>query len=497
MKYLLTGKQMQMSDQYTINELNIPSLTLMERAANTCVDILHQEKISLEKVLIVCGVGNNGGDGFAIGRILRSQGYDVTIYFVGDEKKRSVDCCRQEELYQANGGVIIYETPKIEYTVIIDAVFGVGLSREIQGKYKDVIQWMNVQKAFRFAVDIPSGICANTGKVFGIAFQAHMTVTFQNEKIGMSLFPGKEYAGRIFVRDIGIKNDVHDDPSKMIYDYELDDYRALMPVRKENSHKGTYGKVLIVAGSKGMSGAAFFNACAAYLTGAGLVQIYTHEDNRVILQQLLPEAIIKTYDSFDENEVLKLLEWADVLCVGSGLGQSPVSQKILTCIIDHNEKPCVLDADAINMISSDFRLLDKVNQSFYLFTPHMKELSRLLKVSVHEIKDDRIDMINHWMNQHKGVYVIKDANTMIFERGKPGVLNRSGNSAMAKAGSGDVLAGIIAGVLAQKKNCYESAVLGVYLHGRAGDYARDKKGVYSVMANDLLDGIISAIKELT
>lgn len=497
MEYLLSGKQMQMSDQYTIHVLNVPSLTLMERAANACVEVLHQEHICLEKVLIVCGSGNNGGDGFAIGRILRTQGYDVTVYFVGDEKKRSADCAKQAEMYKKNGGLMVYETPEEEYTVMIDAIFGVGLSREIQGKYKDVVQWMNAQKAFKFAVDIPSGICSDTGIVFGTAFQAHMTVTFQNEKIGMALYPGKEYAGRLFVRDIGIKNDVHDDLSKMIYDYDPDDYRSMMPVRKENSHKGTYGKVLIVAGSKGMSGAAYFNACAAYLTGAGLVQIYTHEDNRVILQQLLPEAIIKTYDSFNENEINELLEWADVLCVGSGLGQSCCSKEILTHIINYNEKPCVLDADAINMISADRFMLEKVNQSFYIFTPHMKELSRMLNVSVHEIKDDRIRIIRNWIQQHKGVFVMKDANTMIFERGKPGVLNRSGNAAMAKAGSGDVLAGIIAGILAQTKKCYESAVLGVYLHGRAGDHAREKKGAYSAMANDLLDGIICATKELT
>lgn len=494
MRYIPDAMQMKEADQYTIKTLGVPSLILMERAAMSCVNVMKEEEMDLSHVCVVCGSGNNGGDGFAIARILANEGIKVTVVMVGNMNRCTDETKHQIELLKATGTEIINEFIPDDYSVIVDSIFGVGLSREIQGHYREVIEQLNEASGIKFAVDIPSGISADNGKILGVAFKSDYTVTFQASKLGLQFYPGREYAGKLVVKDIGISEDYFKNNSAVSQILEQEDYKKLLPVRKEDSHKGTYGKLLIIAGSKGMSGAAYLNGMAAYVAGAGLVRIYTAEENRIILQQLLPEAIITTYEEYNESELLKLISWADSICMGSGLGTSELSQKIVKTVISNTEAPCIVDADGLNILSGHLWYLEKKKHNHFIFTPHMLEMSRLTGEAVGTIQGNRKQIIEEFAERYDVTVVLKDSRTMIKTKGERTIINTSGNSAMAKAGSGDVLAGIIAGILAQTKNCHQAAVLGTYLHGKCGDEARKEKGSYSVMARDLIEKLSIVLK---
>lgn len=493
MRYLPTGKWMQMADQYTINHIGIPSMVLMERAALKVVENMETENCNLEKVLVVCGSGNNGGDGFAIARLLKMKGFSSSVFFVGKEESMTPDCHSQRKIAENCGVPVVTVTPKDEYTTIVDAVFGVGLNRPVTGTYQEILKWMNSKICDKVAVDIPSGVCSTTGRELGIAFQADLTITFACEKLGMALYPGYALSGKIIVADIGIDSKFFADKD-VTYTFEKKDLKDILPARKAESHKGSYGKVLMITGSKGMSGAAYLSAKAAYTAGTGLVQIYTVEENRVILQQLLPEAIITAYSAYDKEQIESLLEWADVVCIGCGLGQSELSEKILLTVLSEVKTPCVVDADGINLLSNHDEFLRK-EETLLILTPHMKEMTGLLKCTIEELKEERFERISDYTKEHGLVCVLKDSRTMVCKRGESVFLNTAGNNAMAKAGSGDVLAGVIAGLLAQKKSTYEAAAGGVYLHACGGDEAKRLKGSYSVLANDLIEGIAACIKK--
>lgn len=495
MRYLVNGGQMKQADQYTIRELGIPSMELMERAALGCVDVMEREELDLSYPCVVCGSGNNGGDGFAIARLLAGKNYPVKVCFVGDASHCSEETRQQMKMAREIGVRICNEFEEDEYSIIIDAIFGVGLSRDIQGKYYEIICRMNEVSGIKFAVDMPSGISSDQGNILGTAFRADITVTFQAEKLGLAFYPGKEYAGRVVVADIGISMERTAEDKKAAYTYSEEEYKRLLPVRNADSNKGTYGKLLIIAGSKGMSGAAYLNASAAYAAGAGLVRIYTPEENRMILQQLLPEAIVTAYTGYDKEELLGLLEWADTICIGSGIGLSGNSRDILETTLTCASVPCLVDADGLNLLAQHGEYMDRI-QTDVIITPHMKEMSRLVSCKVEEIKNHRMDILDAYVNQHSLTCVLKDSRTVVGTADAHPNVNLSGNAAMAKAGSGDVLAGIIAALVAQGVKCYDAAVLGVYLHGKAGDYARAAKGSYSVIARDLIEYLSDAFKEL-
>lgn len=486
---------MKAADQYTIGILGIPSLELMERAAESCVKVMKELQLDLSHACIVCGSGNNGGDGFAIGRILLESGHRVTAVMAGNREHCTEECKAQLRFFEDAGGIVGYELPEQEYSIIVDALFGVGLSRDIEGRYLSILDDMNRAEAIKFAVDIPSGVSADTGNIFGAAFHADLTVTFQEKKFGMAVYPGKESAGRVTIADIGISGRPLETDVSTVIEPEKADYRSLLPARKEDSHKGTYGKVLVIAGSKGMCGAAYFNAKAAYMAGAGLVKIYTVEENRPVLQQLLPEAIISSFDTFCEEELKSHLAWADVVCMGSGIGTGRTSFKNVCIALSNCRVPCVIDADGLNILSRNPGLSGMLLKGRYVLTPHMKEMSRLTGCSVTDVKKDRLRALREFTDKTGAVCVLKDAGTLIGKNGERTVMNPSGNSAMAKAGSGDILAGVIAGFLAQGMDCYDGAVLGTYIHGRAGDHAREAKGSYSVMAEDIILQIGTAINE--
>ena len=497
MQLWVNAAQMKAADQYTIQKLGVPSLELMEHAAQACVQVLEDEKVDLSHVCVVCGSGNNGGDGFAIARILQNNRYSVETFCVGNPEHYTEETQEQMHRLQECGGKITYGMPQEDsYSVVIDAVFGVGLSRKVEGRYRQVIEQMNRMRGTKFAVDIPSGLSATTGCILGCAFKADYTVTFQLKKIGLELSQGRTMAGRVIVPDIGISTDSICEDQEIVRTAGKDIYRKMLPDRPEDSNKGTYGRLLVIAGSKGMAGAAYLNAHAAYMTGAGLVRIYTSSDNREILQTLLPEAIITTYEEYNKEELLSLLTWADGVCIGSGLGMSRLSEKILKTVIEYVKVPCLIDADGLNLLAENNNYLNQMAERRFVITPHMKEMSRLTGTPVEELKADRIQILKDFSSRYRITCVLKDSRTLIASEEKGIRMNLTGNSAMAKAGSGDVLAGVISGWMVQGKEAEDAAELGTYIHGLSGDLAKFEKGVYSVMARDLIEYISKALMKL-
>ena len=494
MIYLPTGEQIRRADLYTIEEIGVPSMVLMERAALEVVRCMEEEQLDFRRVLVICGSGNNGGDGSAIARLLHLKGHDVTIFFAGNSQKRSEENAQQAKIAAHYEIPVITNLDTEEYSVIIDALFGTGLKREVTGHYREILCSVNQMTGKKVAVDLPSGIHDTTGARMGIAFCADLTVAIAFPKRGLFLQEGNVCAGKILTGDIGISSETFSEGT-VTFGYEKQDLFLGFPKRKKNSHKGSYGKVLMIAGSKGMSGAAYLSAKAAYAVGAGLVQIYTHEENRVILQQLLPEAIITTYDTFDSEQLEKLIQWADLIGIGCGLGKSDTAERVMQYTLKRALVPCVVDADGINILSKHMEWIEETN-ALIVLTPHMKEMSRMLQCSVRELIEQRMEKLHAFVERYKVVCVLKDARTLVAKEHRNTYLNLSGNAAMAKAGSGDVLAGVIVGILAQQCEPYTSACLGVFLHGLAGDMARDKKGAYSVLASDLVAEISSVLKNI-
>ena len=489
MQYIVTKKEMQAIDAYTMDKIGIPSAVLMERAALSVAEEIERLNVSHGRVLIVVEGGNNGGDGLAVGRILLERGYKVDIYYIGGFEKVSQGFQQQWSILHHMGVRFRKTIPNKEYAVIVDGIFGVGLSREVQGVQKKAIEAMNHMDAIKVAIDIPSGIDATTGEVLGTAFYADYTVTFGLKKLGMFFLDGIDACGTVICKPIGFPAQALAHVKPMIYAYDNSDLDKL-PKRVNNSNKGTYGRVAVIAGSKNMSGAAFLCSKAAYSTGAGLVKIYTHESNRTILQSQLPEAVMMTYDDYEGALacIEDALQWATVIVVGPGLGVDTVSERMLYELLMNAEVPMVVDADALNILSNNIELL-RTSSVQIIMTPHMKEMSRLIQRPVEEIAKNRFAIAREFAKKMQVTLVLKDAKSIATNGGQQTYMNLAGNNGMSTGGSGDVLAGIIAGMLAGGLTLADAARMGTYVHCRAGDLAAERKGNYAMLASDIISYI--------
>ena len=491
MQFLVTGKEMKEYDNNTIVYGGISGLELMENAAKAlCEEIT--KLVHYKSVFILCGVGNNGGDGLALARMLSIKGCEVTVAIKGNIEKGTESFLHQKGLLEdclvkwVDAEALCSKLPD-EYDVIVDALFGVGLSREISGTYAEAIQYLNECKAYKVAVDIPSGICADSGKVLGCAFKADITVTFAFGKIGLYQYPGANFAGKVVVRDIGITEEAFRENLPQCFTYNENPYE-LIPKRKPEGNKGTFGKVLMIAGFETMAGAAVLSARAALEMGAGMVKVLSSPQNRSIIQTAVPELLYG-----EPKELEKSLKWADVVVIGPGLGQSQDAKAIFYDLLKNGEHPLVIDVDALNLISVDSDLQDAANAYAYpmIFTPHMMELSRLTGVNLKDLKVDLLSIAKKLSKEYHSIVVCKDARTMVVQENGPTYLNLTGNNGMATAGSGDVLTGIIGALLGQGEKPFEAATIGVYLHGLAGDKARDIYTEYGVTASRLIENIRS------
>ncbi len=504
---LVTAAQMKQYDADTIHAIGIPAMVLMERAAAATAEEIRKrfparsERTGAGKrqVLVVAGCGNNGGDGFAAGRILQEYGYPVSYVLIGDREKCSQETKVQISILERLGvtignGLTGQEERREDaraatgsYEIVIDALFGLGLSREVTGRFQEAIAFINKTGAYVVSADIPSGIHADTGKVMGMAVRADLTVTYGYRKLGLFLYPGAEYAGTVLCKKIGIsRREGLEAPEA--YAYEPSDLRRL-PVRRKDGNKGSFGKVLVIAGSAGMYGACQFAALGAYRAGAGLVRVITAKENRELLLSAVPEALIDTYGvTFPQEALESALSWADCVVIGPGLGTDMQACRLMEYVWKHCRLPLIVDADGLNILSEHDNWIDRAaepGREVWL-TPHMGELSRLTKKSIKCCKEEMLSTVREYAAAHQLVVVGKDARTVVGGPTGELYINTSGNDGMATGGSGDVLAGLLAGLVAQGMRGMDAACMAVYVHGLAGDGAAARQSAYCMMAGDLL-----------
>ena len=526
---ILTAAQMKACDTYTIESLGIPSQALMERAARRAAAFLlnRTDLFPAGKVLLLCGSGNNGGDGFAMARLLTDgslgETREATVIYTGrfvgdgtpDTTAMSEECARQYGFVMSSGISVLPADalPQVlpHATAVVDAVLGIGLDRPVTGEMASLLTAVAQTGLPVLAVDIPSGVNADTGEVMGVALPARATVTMQALKAGLLLYPGADLCGEIAIADLGIDLTPAEKPFARLADQAL--LRRALPPRARRSHKGTYGWVILLCGSEGMSGAAVLATRAALRSGVGIARTLTPACNRVVLQTAAPEAIVSVYSI--PEEAAGYAE-GDALVLGCGLGISDLSREALRAVLNthpwETPIPVVLDADGLNHIVKDPSLWDtsllsadlSTGDRQVVITPHPMEMSRLCGKSVPAILADPVGAAVEYARLRGVTVVLKDAHTVVASPESEVFLCAAGNAGMAKGGSGDALAGVIGALLAQNRGrigqdltVAEIAAAGVYLHARAGDLAARDLGEYGMLASDLIERLPFVCKDFS
>jgi NAD(P)H-hydrate epimerase len=492
---ILNTKQIRELDAYTIEHEPVASIDLMERASRAFVEWFTARVDTTKKVSIVCGTGNNGGDGLAISRMLHDWGYAVNVWIVRGGVPESQDF--KINLARLPVGVVRLDVGAegellslAACDVVIDALFGSGLSRPVEGLYARVIGAMNAAPALRIAVDIPSGLMADSHSS-GSVVKAHYTVSFQLPKLAFFLPEAYPFTGEWVAVNIGLnKKFIKSAPSPYAYTTRKE-VASLLKVRAKFDHKGTYGHALLIAGSYGKMGAAVLASRACLRAGVGLLTVHVPESGYVVLQTAVPEAMTQVDN--DPRMVSDVPDVAryDALGIGPGLGQDQRTVKALAQTLENFQKPVVLDADALNILATHRHLLPLIPHGSIL-TPHPKEFERLTG----PWKDDfeRLDMVRQLATSLKSIVVLKGAHTAVAD-GSGVHFNSTGNPGMATGGTGDVLTGVLTGLLAQNYSSHEAAITGVFLHGLAGDLAADDLGMTSLTAGDVVEYLPSAIRK--
>ena len=483
-------------DSFAINELKIPSIVLMENAAISFVKHIDENE---NNFLIICGKGNNGGDGYAIARQLFSKNKNVKIFCISNENM-SHDCFVNYEICKNMGIEIFYKIEELdrlllECDVVIEGIFGTGLNSEIKGEYHEIIEKINFlnKNKITYSIDIPSGINGDTGKIMGISVKADITISFVTYKKGFLKSDIKNYLGKVVIENIGLNENKI---SHIVNEYYLtpEMIKSFHIKRNENSHKGDFGKVLILAGSSGFYGAGNIVAKSCVRSGAGLTTVITDKNN-FSLNVFVPEAMSfpvnfeNTEEDFEKlkNEILN----SDVIAIGPGIGKSYKALKIFEKLISYeknykgNNIKLVLDADALNLLSENRELFDKIKNRSVL-TPHLVEFSRLTGVSPEEINKNKFEIAKEFSQKYRINLLLKGKNTIITN-GEKIFVNSTGNSHMANGGMGDCLTGIICSLAGQKYNLLESAVIGAYLHGKIADELLKKQ--YIINASHIIENI--------
>ena len=508
MRYVVTASEMREIDRRTIEEVGIPGLILMENAGlgvvEAVLDLL--KDIHDGRVVVFCGKGNNGGDGMVVARHLFNRGIDVDIYLTGKKNSLQGDALANMNILDGFNLKINELTDKKgltrigQFDLIVDALLGTGITGEVKGLAADVIHWINVRSEPVVSVDLPSGLHSDTGFFSGACVKADYTVTMAELKRGLLVPPGREMAGNVSVVDIGSPRFVSD--SIGIKTYRIDDSDAAdrLPHRSPAGHKGDFGKVLILAGSPGMTGAAVLSAHAALASGCGLTILGAPESLNPILEKKLTEVMTKPLPetasgslSLDsEKEINQLLDWADVLAIGPGLSRDSETEELIHRIVTKTRLPVVVDADGLNAFAGQVDLLEKKKGKFIL-TPHMGELARIIGKSIEDISNNPIETAREWASRLNCILVLKGAPTIIGDSDGYVYVNSTGNAGMATAGSGDVLTGMIAGFLGQGSSPLDAALCGVFYHGRSGDLAVKEIGERSLIAGNLIDFLPAAL----
>ncbi len=498
---IFTTEQVRKADQFTILNEPVSSSDLMERAARACFDWMNDyPDLKNKKVLIFCGPGNNGGDGLVIARMLHGQQVRVTA-FVADESitksedfvfnlEKAKDCGVDIQLYDS-----FTESSTDDNTLIIDALFGSGLSKPLEGKYKELVKTINLSHCIKIAIDIPSGLFADKPVDFtkDSIVKSDYTLSFQFPKLAF-LFPENEYfTGDWHVLPIGLHNDfIKSEPCRN-YFIEFSDAKGILKPRNRFSHKGTFGHALMIGGSKGKIGASVLMSKSCLRSGAGLVTAHLPACGYQVIQTAVPEVMVSKDDN--ENECTKLphLDVYSAIAAGPGLGTGKDPAAMLKHLIQESKVPLLLDADALNIISKNRTWLAFLPKGTVL-TPHPGEFERLIGKTSNGF--ERLEQLKEMCIKYTLNIVLKGAFTVVCSPLGNCYFNSTGNPGMATGGSGDVLTGMVTGLLAQGYNATEACILGVYLHGRAGDIAVAGNSYEALIAGDIIENFGKAFEEL-
>jgi len=517
---VVTAEQMRNIDLVTIEKYGIPSTVLMERAGLSVAEKV-RELFDKKKVIVLAGGGNNGGDGIAAARNLHNWGWHVRVLLMLREDKLSPDCLSQYRTAKHSGVSIEFRKVVTEKdlhgSLVIDALLGTGINKDVTSFMADVIRFLNAADVKIIAVDIPSGISSDSGQIMGAAVQADYTVTFGLPKIGHILFPGADYSGQLFIEDIGFPEQLLSAESLDFETIEKNSASLLIPERPGYSHKGDYGHVLVIAGSQGKTGAALMTAKACLRTGAGLVTIGVPETLVDVFQSRVTEEMVLplpdmgkgTFSAKAYDQIRNFLDTsANVLAIGPGITVDEDTADLLRKLLETVTVPMVLDADAINILAGRKDLLKKVKAPVIL-TPHVGEMARLLKSAAcrsmkdkdkeglrSEIERNRIGLSRTTAMETGAYFVLKGAPTIVADPEGRIFINTTGNPGMATGGTGDVLTGILAGLLGQGMHPVDACRLAVYLHGLAGDTAAETLGMHSLIASDIIESIPRAFLSL-
>ncbi|HMK65589.1 MAG TPA: NAD(P)H-hydrate dehydratase [Thermodesulfobacteriota bacterium] len=509
---LTTAAQMKELDRRTIENLGLPGLVLMENAARGAVQVLLKEFPQARSIAVLCGKGNNGGDGLAMARYFQSRGLSVQVFLAGARKDLKGDAAQQLHWADSLGVPVVELTgpgdpvlnnylPRAD--LLVDALLGTGLENEVRGIFRDIITRINKEPIPKAAIDIPSGLSSDTGRPLGLCVEADLTVTFGLPKIGQVLFPGSRYAGRLFVIDIGIPPVFWPPVRERVELLESADLAAFLPKREPDGHKGSYGHVYLLAGSKGKTGAAAMSSLGALRAGAGLVTLGIPESLNPILEIKLTEAMT---DPLPEGEagylgakaldqVLYSLKGKKGLALGPGLSTSEGTRELVRAVIKNTQDlPLVIDADGLNILAESRDLLPHLSGRAIL-TPHPGEMARLSGESIGDIQSSRIESAREFSNRYGVIVVLKGARTIIADPVGPVYVNPAAHSVLAAGGTGDVLTGLILGLVSQGLPLIQAACLGVFLHGQAGIILAREKGDQGILASELLEVIPRLLSE--
>jgi len=512
---VLTSKEMREIDRKTIEEIGIPGPVLMENAGIRITGAILKRfpRITEEKVVIVAGKGNNGGDGFVVARHLFNRGARPNVLLLASKQELKGDAALNLGIAEKIG-VEIAEVTKIEEwkkhriglfhaSVIVDAIFGTGLLKPAEGLYATAIEDINKAPGFKVAVDIPSGLSSDTHLLIGPAVKADLTVALAAPKIGHVLPPAEEYVGELVISDISIPPFLFEDESLKLEVIEKKDALPYVQKRKRDSHKGTYGHLFVLAGSLGKTGAAVMAAKAALRMGAGLVTVGTPQSclpviarsMMELMTEALPETPQKTISEAALPMVLNLLKGKDAVLIGPGISAHPSTAKLVVSLMPKIKVPAVIDADGLNILAENPDALKSFSCPAVL-TPHPGEFARLIRRSTKDVLDNRLALAAEFADKYKVFLVLKGYRTLVATpRGKI-FINPTGNPGMATGGSGDVLSGMIASLIIQEKNILGATAAAVYLHGLSGDIGAKRIGERPLIAGDLIKYLPQALKEM-
>jgi NAD(P)H-hydrate epimerase len=514
MMKVATAEQMQELDRKAIETYRIPGIVLMENAGRGAAEVITSAfpDILKKKVAIIAGKGNNGGDGFVIGRYFLNRGIPVKAFLLADPKVLRGDAEIAFQIFLRMKGEVIpipsskdYQKVKRDlekFDLLIDSIFGTGLDAEVRGYYREVIDHLNTLQKPIVAVDIPSGLDANTGRPLGTAIRASLTVTFGLPKVGQLISPGTDYVGTMKIIDIGIPRRLVEEEKFQTYLLEDEDVRKwLSTPRKPDTHKGDYGHLLVIAGSVGKTGAAAMACEAALRMGAGLVTLAIPKSLNGIMEmkltevmtEPLPETPKQTLSLRAFNSILRLCENKKALIVGPGIGTFKETQSLILKLIKTLDLPIVLDADGLTALATQPKVIPATNRSLIL-TPHPGEMARLVGSTAKEIQENRIGISRKFSQSQHVHLVLKGHRTLVASPKGEIFINPTGNPGMASGGTGDVLAGMIGGLICQGLGILPSLQISVYLHGLAGDEVAREMGEKSLVATDLIQKIPSLLQ---